>query len=598
MQLSSIQNTVQAVADAISQAVGIETEIVDNNQIIVAGTGRYRERIGSIEECGDSGTNEIYGMIFRTGTQYIIEDAESHPDYWGVEGELAEVCCPIELDGTVIGIIGLVAFTEEQRENLLAKKENLLNFCNKMAYLIATKAKEISISNGMRTILSTISEGVFYVSKNGTIIECNERAAEMLHRNYTDLVGKNIELIWEEPFILEAVKVGNCYKGIEVRYVGRDGHELRCLMDISPIIMTETEVPEAVTSNGEEFSGTVISFKDIADIKKMVYDMTNSSIPDEHDDIVGQSKSIRDIKSQINRVADSSSSILITGDSGTGKGLVAKTIHNSGNRRENPFITVNCAAIPDTLIESELFGYEEGAFTGARKNGKLGKFDMADGGTIFLDEIGDLPLHLQGKLLHVLQNGRFVRVGGTSEIQVDVRVIAATNKQLEQMIANKEFREDLYFRLNVIPILMPDLKERREDLPLLLDNALKKYNRMLNKDVQGFSREAMSALMSYNWPSNVRELENAVEYAVNMEDESVIGKESLPEKIKYMYTHGTSGISLADQCAAFEKNIIEQCLFQEGYTVEAKKRIAKQLGIGEATLYRKMKALKINTKAR
>ena len=288
--------------------------------------------------------------------------------------------------------------------------------------------------------------------------------------------------------------------------------------------------------------------------------------------------------------------MLITGESGTGKGLVAKTIHEYGNRREKPFVLVNCAAIPDTLVESELFGYEEGAFTGAKKNGKPGKFELADGGTIFLDEIGDLPLSLQGKLLQVLQSGSFTRVGGTSEISVDVRVIAATNKNFEQMIKNKEFREDLYFRLNVIPLKMPSLKDRREDLPLLLNNALKKYGSMLGKRVQGFSDEAMSALMSYNWPGNVRELENAIEYAINMEDKDIISKSSLPEKVKKMETFSRKGMSLAEKRDAFEKNVIEQCLQQEGYSVEAKKRAAKKLGIGEATLYRKMKALNIDTK--
>ncbi len=598
MKLSAIQNTVQAVADAISEAVGIETEIVSDEEIIVAGTGRYRDRVGSVEKCGDSSTNEIYGMIFRTGTRYIIEDAETHPDYWGEEGELAEVCCPIELDGRVIGVIGLVAFTEEQRRTLLEKKENLLNFCSKMAYLLSIKAKEIAITNGMRTILSAIGEGVFYVSKNGTILECNERAAHLIEKPHDELIGRHIDRIWEDSFLLDAVKNGLLCKGVEQRYTTKEGTVLHFLMDILPIYLKESEGKIAEHEDTEPLVGTVISFKDMADIKQMVYEMTDNNMPDKYGDVIGNSKSIREIKAQINRIADSKSSVLITGESGTGKGLVAKTIHSFGSRKDKPFIVVNCAAIPDTLIESELFGYEEGAFTGARKNGKPGKFELADGGTIFLDEIGDLPLHLQGKLLHVLQSGCFERVGGTKEIVVDVRIIAATNRDFEQMIQNKEFREDLYFRLNVIPIWMPALKDRREDLPLLLNNALEKYTNMLGKSVQGFSDESMSVLMAYSWPGNVRELENTVEYAINMEEGNIISKESLPKRLLRMGTVYDRKLSLEEQCKAFEKSIIEQSLEREGYSFDDKKRVAKQLGIGEATLYRKLKALGIETKGR
>lgn len=595
MKLSAIQNTVQAVADAISEAVEIETEIVGEDQIIVAGTGRYRDRVGGIEECGDADTNEIYGMIFRTGTHYIVEDAVTHPDYWGDEGELAEICCPIELDGKVIGIIGLVAFTEEQRDNLLSKKASYLNFCSKMAYLIAIKAKEMAITNGMRTLLSVISRGVLYVSRHGTVLDCNEGALKLLGRSYEEVVDKNIEILFDDPCLSDAVKNGEEHSGVEKRYSSRNGKDMHILLDVYPIFLDLAE-GSSQSDPGSDAVGAVISLEDMADIKKMVYDMTDNNVAEQYNEIIGNSRSIRDIKAQINRITDSKSSVLITGESGTGKGLVAKTIHYEGSRKDKPFIHINCAAIPDTLIESELFGYEEGAFTGARKSGKPGKFELADGGTIFLDEIGDMPLHLQGKLLHVLQSGCFERVGGTEEISVDVRIIAATNRDFDEMIRNKEFREDLYFRLNVIPINMPALRERREDLPLLLNNALKKYCSMMGKDIRGFSEEAMNALIAYNWPGNVRELENAVEYAINMEDGPVISKDSLSDKLKRMNSIYHQGLTLEEQTRAFEKHIIEQHLEREGYTVTDKKRVARMLGIGEATLYRKMKSLNINTK--
>ena len=221
---------------------------------------------------------------------------------------------------------------------------------------------------------------------------------------------------------------------------------------------------------------------------------------------------------------------------------------------------------------------------------------MADGGTIFLDEIGDVPIHLQGKLLHVLQFGKFERVGGTREISVDIRVIAATNRNLETMIRDREFREDLFFRLNVIPIHMPSLRERREDLPMLLDHAVSKYSEMLGKPVQGINEETMLMLMSYDWPGNVRELENVIEFAINMEDSPVITTSSLPESFKRGGAVYRNDLTLEEQCRAFEKQIIERVLKEEGYSVSSKRKAAARLGIGEATLYRKINSLGINSK--
>ena len=594
MKISAIQKTTQAVADAISEAVGLETEIVSDDEIIVAGTGRYRDKVGSIEKCGDSNTNEIYGMIFRTGIKYIIEDAPEHPDYWGIEGELAEVCCPIELDGKVIGIIGLVAFDEEQKHFLIEKKQSLLDFCSKMAYLISSKAKEMAVTNGMKTILSSLSEGVFYVSQSGTVIECNEQAAKLLHENYDDVVGKNIRNIFNDDFVTDAVNMGTTFRNIERRFTNQSGRNLHFMMDIYPIKLTENE--EGTTDPDADCAGTVISMKDMADIKQMVYEMTDNSKTDMYSEVVGKSKAIRNVKEYIKRIANSQSSILITGESGTGKSLIAKSIHNNSEKRKKPFIHVNCAAMPDTLIESELFGYEAGAFTGAKETGKPGKFELADGGTIFLDEIGDIPIHLQGKLLHVLQFGKFERIGGTKEISVDIRVIAATNRNLETMIKNREFREDLFFRLNVIPIHMPSLRERREDLPLLLDNAVAKYSKMLGKSIQGINEDTMAMLISYDWPGNVRELENVIEFAINMEDSTVITTESLPNNFKKESIIYGNDMTLEEQCRAFERQIIERLLEEEGYSVTDKRKIAARLGIGEATLYRKIKSLGIRSR--
>jgi transcriptional regulator with PAS, ATPase and Fis domain len=298
------------------------------------------------------------------------------------------------------------------------------------------------------------------------------------------------------------------------------------------------------------------------------------------------------LREQGERIASSNSTVLISGESGTGKGLLARAIHSSSPLKNGPFITVNCGAIPDMLLESELFGYEEGAFTGARKSGKIGRFEMANGGTIFLDEIGDLPLHLQVKILHVLQQKEIQRVGGTEYIPVQIRVIAATNRDLEQMIKDRQFREDLYFRLNVIPVQIPALRERPEDIQQLLDHALAKYNRLTGKSIGGFEPGVRTMLIHYRWPGNIRELENVVEYGVTMETGALIRQENLPPHMR-RETQNISAKTLREHCDEAEKRIISECLRSTGHSLEGKSKAATQLGISESTLYRRIRVLNI-----
>ena len=247
-------------------------------------------------------------------------------------------------------------------------------------------------------------------------------------------------------------------------------------------------------------------------------------------DIIGVSSRMLEIYNMIKRVAPTKSTVLITGESGTGKEMVAKSIHANSPRCDKPFITVNCGAMPENLLESELFGHKKGAFTGAVSN-KQGLFELADGGSIFLDEIGEMPPSLQVKLLRVLQEKEFRRVGDTRDIRSDVRIIAATNRDLEEAVKSGAFREDLYYRLNVIQIKLPPLRERREDIPSLTLHFLNKYNRELGREIKKVSSEAMEILQNYNYPGNVRELENIIERAVALEQSDIILPESLPEEV-------------------------------------------------------------------
>lgn len=316
------------------------------------------------------------------------------------------------------------------------------------------------------------------------------------------------------------------------------------------------------------------------------------------DNLIGESDGLKKVCSLIERVAESDSTILILGESGTGKELVARTIHYNSLRRNKPLIPINCGAIPETLLESELFGHEKGAFTGASST-RIGRFELADGGTIFLDEIGEMSPTLQVKLLRVLQQREFERVGGTKTIKVDVRIIAATNIDLEKAIQVGKFREDLYYRLNVIPIVIPPLRERTEDIPILMEYFLNHFNRSKKKSIQGFSPEAMNLLLSYQWPGNIRELENLIERLVILRGEGVITPEDMPDKIMVSragdgiryYALPESGINLRDAVEEFENNLIVQAL-QKAQGV--KNRAAQLLSLNRTTLVEKLKKKKLD----
>ncbi len=303
-----------------------------------------------------------------------------------------------------------------------------------------------------------------------------------------------------------------------------------------------------------------------------------------------------ELKNRIKKIASSSSTVLITGESGTGKEVIARAIHCESDKNTNPFIAINCGAIPDALLESELFGYVRGAFSGADPNGRVGKFELANNGIIFLDEIGDMPLYLQVKILRVLQERKLVRIGSNHLIDLDIRVIAATNKDLKKLIKENKFREDLYYRLNVIPLNIPPLRERKEDIELLMEMLIKKYNKLFGKSVYKVDKQCRDILVNYPWYGNVRELENAVEFMINMADDSgVVTANMLPPSIvenKNTQIYGTSTDEDIRPLKEIEKEYILKALDIYGYDTRGKQLAAKRLGIGIATLYRKLDEMK------
>ena len=332
-------------------------------------------------------------------------------------------------------------------------------------------------------------------------------------------------------------------------------------------------------------------------------DTSNSDIDDKgsqdstsygrFNDIIGQSEKMKEVFRLVENVADSDSTIIINGETGTGKGLIAKAIHGHSHRKSKPFIQINCGAIPENLLESELFGHVRGAFTGATSP-KMGKFEVANGGTIFLDEIGDMSPDLQVKLLRVLEEKEFEQVGGCKTIKVDVRVIAATHRDLEEEVQKGNFREDLFYRLYVIPIALPPLRQRKSDIPILVSHFLEMFNKKNKRNVEDVSEEAMDIIMRHPWKGNVRELKNMIEGLVVLMGEGEIYPRDLPKKLINKNTTvslpqvdiSQEGICLSSAVSEFEKSLIVQCLEQ---TKWVKKQAAKLLQVNRTTLVEKIK---------
>ena len=577
--LSDIKSTVQQTADAIAAALKIEVEIADSDLIRVAGTGKYKSRCGFPMDDGF-----VYRHVITTGATVIIENpgfnelCQPCPSR-GKCQEYAEVAIPIRVDDQIIGAIGLVSFNEEQTKRLMDNKQSLLLFLEKMAELLVGKVLENEknheselLTSQLLTVLNLLHDGILLINDQQQVTHYNTLAAKLLD---IDAVQEPaLYQLLDDKRLWFAVERGEPFSGpIQGKRVAT---QLYC--DVAPI------------KNNGVIEGAVISVKDIKQIKKLVQEATVSEIETHFSQIIGEAPKMKALKAMALHVAPSQATLLIQGESGTGKELLARAIHQSSKRKGHAFIAINCGAIPENLLESELFGYEEGSFTGARRGGKLGKFEIAHNGTIFLDEIGDMPLHLQVKILRVLQERRIERVGGTRSIPLDVRIIAATHRDLDEMVKTGEFREDLYYRLNVIPLTIPPLRDRLEDVPILVQFYLDYYSTVTDRSVSGITQETIDILANYLWPGNVRELGNVVEYCVTMVAGGEITTDVLPQRIKTVLKAEAQSSRL--NLKLLERETIMKALTRvdrEGHKADA----AKLLGISRATLYRKIKEYQI-----
>jgi transcriptional regulator with PAS, ATPase and Fis domain len=574
--LTDNQETVQQVAEAIAAVLAIEVTIIDEHYTRLGATGIYKPLIGK-----KAPDNCLFQAVTKTGKPIFIENANQSDEcrrcaQKDMCTERATMVHPIVYDNKVIGNICIIAFTEQQKSFILNKVESLKNFIQKMSNLIVSDlissqaiAKLELLNKEQKTIIDTLDYGLICTDTQGAITNINRYACDLLKQTEEEFLSKNFYDIFPLANKFKADKCELTFRGMRI-----------CFNQIR-------------VSNANKQVSTIITFSPKEEIINKAYHILEASKKITFDDILGADPHFRETLDTAQRIAATQSNVLIRGESGTGKELFARAIHEASNRRQYPFVAINCASIPENLLESELFGYEPGSFSGANKSGKMGKFELAHKGTILLDEIGDMPLYLQPKLLRVLQNKEIEKIGGSSPIPVDVRIIAATNSLLENKIKSGAFREDLFYRLNVIPLSIPPLRERKKDIFLIAGFLLQKYCRKLNLKEKHLNSDVKELFLNYSWPGNVRELENIIEYTVTLTKGEIISLSNLPPSLKTNADSeneiSNSQKTLGERLETVEKNVLSQALETYGKTVEQKARIAEMLAISVPTLYRKIK---------
>ncbi|HIA3215589.1 TPA: sigma 54-interacting transcriptional regulator [Escherichia coli] len=576
--LMQIQPTIQRFARMLASVLQLEVEIVDENLCRVAGTGAYGKFLGRQL----SGNSRLLRHVLETKTEKVVTQSRFDPLCEGCDSkencrEKAFLGTPVILQDRCVGVISLIAVTHEQQEHISDNLREFSDYVRHISTIFVSKLLEDqgpgdNISKIFATMIDNMDQGVLVVDDESRVQFVNQTALKTLGVVQNNIIGKPIRF---RPLTFES----NFTHGHMQHIVSWD--------DKSELIIGQLHNIQGRQLFLMAFHQSHTSF-------------SVANAPDEPhiEQLVGECRVMRQLKRLISRIAPSPSSVMVVGESGTGKEVVARAIHKLSGRRNKPFIAINCAAIPEQLLESELFGYVKGAFTGASANGKTGLIQAANTGTLFLDEIGDMPLMLQAKLLRAIEAREILPIGASSPIQVDIRIISATNQNLAQFIAEGEFREDLFYRLNVIPITLPPLRERQEDIELLVHYFLHLHTRRLGSVYPGIAPDVVEILRKHRWPGNLRELSNLMEYLVNVVPSGeVIDSTLLPPNLLNNGTTEQSDVtevteahlSLDDAGGTaleeMEKQMIREALSRHN----SKKQVADELGIGIATLYRKIK---------
>lgn len=529
-------------------------------------------------------------------TEEVLQGIETIESVLGLSIEKHCVSLPEEAEAAVESLcqkqidvlIGKSIFTNKVKEEtiktviLTSGVESVIQAINEARSLINVRRSEIKRTKELQAILDFIADGVIAVDEKGVITVCNPSVYSILNLPYDSVIGKSIDDILVHSRMSKVLSTGK--------------EELNRIQDENGVKVVANRIP---IRHENKVLGAVCTFQEINRIQQQEQEIRKKLLHRGHvtkyglHNIVGESEMYQKAIQKVKKYSQVDSTILLTGETGVGKEVFAHLIHSFSKRSEGPFVAVNCAAIPENLLESELFGYVEGAFTGAKKGGKTGLFELAHQGTIFLDEIGELAESLQAQLLRVLQEGEVMRLGDERVIPINIRVIAASNRELEEMVEEGKFRADLYYRLNILDIPIPSLRERIADIPLLCDFFIKELKPGIRRNIKGFTAEATKVLQSYHWPGNIRQLRNIVERAMILSPEEAIDSETV------LAAGGKDFLELRDikppQDSAEEEDETKLQHLEKEYILDVlrqvngnKTKAAKILGIGRTTLWRKM----------
>ena len=568
--LEEIRASAERLVTAVSDALRLEIAIFDDSSNLFFCTPTYLKTKGRVVHA------PFIREVIENGSVLVNKPGEM-PSCIGCRFKehcpsTIEVLCCIHAGTEIAGVASFTSFTKEGQRRIIDSTAVYLNAITELANLIgdllANKTGKSGFANLDATLAASMElcpQPVLLTDPHGVILQYNQMASNFL--KFCNSTSSSLWQLFPEAVVRKIMDGTNLFeKNVTIGNMA-------------------TKITTRAVMNGEQISAFFIRLSG------------ELSEPEAESGffgrIVGQSSQIETIHRLIKKVADSPTPVLITGETGTGKELVARAIHEQSCRSKYPFVAVNCSGIPDTLFESELFGYEEGSFTGAKKGGKIGKIEMAQGGTLFLDEIGELPLFAQPKLLRVLQEYELERVGSNKKVHLDIRIIAATNRSLSEMVAERTFRGDLFYRINVINLKLPPLRSRREDIMPIAASYLEHLRSRIRTPLKKFAPETEELLVSYDWPGNVRELQNMLEYAANLCETDTLTPADLPE----ILTLKARPCEKTEPGPAAVRNSGEQALAglleKYGYTLEGKKQIAAELGISLRTLYRKLNRLNI-----